>query len=173
LPPPGIRYSRNAPEVDDKASWNLRGVKFAQGAKLSRWAVLLIQDGNPRDEFSGTNDPELLNTIKGFSKMCRDSGMTVDQEQPLFRAVQLPRKANNDPIRAKAIDDIRSVIQSLPGKPTIILVILSNGDKHVYSGIKHLCDALLDVPTVCVHSSKIRKERGMCMNHIYSPESIC
>jgi hypothetical protein len=40
------------------------------------------------------------------------------------------------------------------------MVILSNGDKHIYSGIKHLCDSYLDVATVCVHASKIRKEKG-------------
>jgi len=30
----------------------------------------------------------------------------------------------------------------------------------VYAGIKHLCDSYLDLATVCVHSAKIRKEKG-------------
>jgi hypothetical protein len=45
-------------------------------------------------------------------------------------------------------------------KPALLLVILSNGDKHIYAGLKHLCDVYLDVPNVCVQSGKIRKERG-------------
>jgi eukaryotic translation initiation factor 2C len=48
---------------------------------------------------------------------------------------------------------------SMKPKPTLVLFILSSGDKHVYSGIKHLCDVYLDVATVCVHSSKIRKSQ--------------
>jgi eukaryotic translation initiation factor 2C len=38
--------------------------------------------------------------------------------------------------------------------------MLSNGDKHVYSGLKSLCDSYLGIATVCVHSPKIRKEKG-------------
>ncbi len=44
--------------------------------------------------------------------------------------------------------------------PRIALVVLSNGDRHVYSGLKHLCDVCLDVATVCVHVAKIRKDKG-------------
>ena len=40
------------------------------------------------------------------------------------------------------------------------MVLLSSGDKHVFAGIKHLCDVFLDVHTVCVHSEKIRKDKG-------------
>jgi len=39
-------------------------------------------------------------------------------------------------------------------------VLLSSGDKHVYSNLKYMCDVRLDIATVCVHSQKIRKEKG-------------
>jgi len=160
LVPPGIKYGQGEPRVDDRASWNLRNVKFAKGAKLDQWAVLIIQDGHPRDEFGSTDDPELLQTIRGFTKMCRDSGMTVGPKDPLFVMAQLPPRTPTDPIRAAAIGVIRQKLMSLPGKPLMVMVLLSSSDKHVYSGIKHLCDSHLDVPTVCVHSAKIRKEKG-------------
>ncbi|KAF7968003.1 hypothetical protein HWV62_32204 [Athelia sp. TMB] len=160
LPPPGIKYGSGQPQVDERASWNLRNVKFAQGGRLAGWAVLIIQDGNQRDEFQGADDPELKKVVAGFSKMCSTSGMQVDRAEPMFAACRLPPKDYNDPIRAKAVQAIRATLTTMQAKPTVILVILSNGDKHVYSGIKHLCDSYLDVATVCVHSSKIRKEKG-------------
>jgi hypothetical protein len=159
LPPPGIKYGQGTPRVDERASWNLRDVKFAVGGRLEKWAVLLIQDGG-RDEFQGVNDVELRQVVTGFAKMCRTSGMIVENADPMFAACSLPPKDPGDPTRAKSVQAIRATLTSMKAKPNAILVILSNGDKHVYSGIKHLCDSYLDVATVCVHSGKIRKEKG-------------
>ena len=160
LQPPQLQYGQGSPRVDDRASWNLRDVKFAVGGRLEKWAVLLIQDGNPRDEFAGETDPELRHVIQGFMAMCRKSGMNVGRDEPTYAAVQLPRKEPSDPIRKKAIGTIRSRLMSINPKPSMVLVILSNGDKHIYSGLKHLCDVYLDVATVCVHAAKIKKEKG-------------
>ncbi|KAJ8092745.1 hypothetical protein PM082_007074 [Marasmius tenuissimus] len=160
LPPPGIRYGQGHPRVDDRASWNLRDVKFTKGGTLQNWAVMIIRDGNPRDEFSGSTDPELRSTIEGFVKMCKTSGMKVPNMPFAMLEAKLPRKDPADPTRGTAIGTIRETIMTASGKPSFLFVILSNGDKHVYSGLKHLCDSYLDVPTVCVHSSKIRKEKG-------------
>ena len=73
-------------------------------------------------------------------------------------------------------------------KPVLVLVILSNGDKHVYAGLKHLCDVYLDVHTVCVHAEKFKREKGQLqyfanvalkvnmklggVNHSLDPESM-
>ncbi|KAF9011911.1 argonaute-like protein [Cyathus striatus] len=160
LPPPSIQYGRGQPAIDERASWNLRNVKFSKGAHLTNWAVFVISDGNPRDEFSGPKDADLLKTIRGFMDMCKTCGITVDNKDPPFTGVALPRKDFTDPIRTKAIAAIQTALKQLSRKPSLVLVILSNGDKHIYSGIKHLCDVYLDIATVCVHSSKIRKEMG-------------
>jgi hypothetical protein len=169
LPSPGIKYHQagGAPKVDDRASWNLRDVKFLRGATLSNWLVLLIKDegdvgGRQANEFYGTNDPELTTTINGFSTLCRNSGINVGS-QPRYVAASIPAKDRNDPVRAGAIRAIRAAITSVP-KPDFVLVLLSNGDKHVYNGIKHLCDSYLDVATVCVQSSKIRSAKGARAN---------
>ncbi|KZT63105.1 argonaute-like protein [Daedalea quercina L-15889] len=163
LQPPQLQYGQGVPRVNEGASWNLQGVKFAVGGRLERWAVLLIQDGNPRDEFAGETDPELRNVVQGFMAMCKKSGMNVGSHEPVYASVALPRKDSSDPIRKKAIGAIRARLIAISPKPTLVLVILSNGDKHVYSGLKHLCDVYLDVPTVCVHAAKIRKEKGQVM----------
>ncbi|OSC99670.1 Piwi-domain-containing protein [Trametes coccinea BRFM310] len=161
LPPPVVRYQGGPlTEIDARASWNLRGVRFSVGARLEKWAVLLIQDGNRYDEFAGTGDPELHKTIAGFADMCKRSGMSVDSAPPQVVAAQLPPKRPEDPLRKQAVQRIRETLISMKSKPKIVLVVLSNGDRYVYSGLKHLCDVYLDVATVCVHAAKFRKEKG-------------
>ncbi|KAI6038599.1 Piwi-domain-containing protein [Pisolithus marmoratus] len=158
LPTPGIKYSQNnSPAVDNKASWNLRGVRFAAGATLEKMAVLVIKDGKQRDEFAGVSDPELREVVTGFRQMCTTSGMRVGGE-PIYLEARLPGKDNNDPMRKKAIDSIRQVLRTMKVKPTIIMVILADGNRAIYEGLKHLCDVFLGVATVCVHSSKIKKK---------------
>jgi eukaryotic translation initiation factor 2C len=160
LTPPRIRYGKGEQSVDDRASWNLRNVVFAEGAKLGPWTVLVIKDGNRYDEFSDAQDPELRSVIDGFTAMCRSCGISVIQTPPLIAVAELPRKDPQDPVRGQAVKVIRSVLMATKQKPALLLVILSNSDKHIYSGLKHLCDVYLDVPNVCVQSAKIRKERG-------------
>ncbi|TBU46218.1 argonaute-like protein [Dichomitus squalens] len=157
LPPPVVRYAQGTGAVDDRASWNLRGVRFALGARLQNWGVLLIHDGNGRDEFSGADDPELGNVLRGFADMCKKSGMSIDQAPPQIAVARLPPRRTEDPLRKQAVKQIRETLMGIPRKPSIVLVILSNGDRHIYSGLKHLCDVYLDVATVCVHAAKIRK----------------
>jgi hypothetical protein len=156
---------------------------------LENWAVLVIHDGNNRDEFPSRTDPELKATYQGFAKMCKVSGMIVDAKDPAILTADLPPRTSTDPTRAQAISAIRIALTSHKPKPSIVLVILSNGDKHVYNGIKHLCDCYLDVgevhdeltrrnrlftfpptiATVCVHSAKIRKEKGQLTRSLLIP----
>lgn len=159
LSPPRVMYAQKAQEIDIRASWNLRAVRFSRGSSLQNWAVLLIRDGNNRSEFQGINDPELRKTINGFSKMCSTSGMSV-RNDPRYTEAVMPPRSREDPTRKSAIAQIRNAITGLRPKVDLILVILSNGDKHIYSGLKHLCDVYLDVHTVCVHAEKIRKDKG-------------
>ncbi|KAF8639231.1 hypothetical protein AX17_001716 [Amanita inopinata Kibby_2008] len=159
IAPPGVQYGQGTPQVD-QASWNLRNVRFATGGRLDNWAVLIIHDGSGRDEFAGVADPELRHTVSGFVDMCRKSGMDVAKGDPTYLEVKLPPKDRRDPTRDKATSAIQGTLKTLKGRPKLVFVLLSNGDKHVYSGIKRLCDTQLDVASVCVHSSKIRKERG-------------
>lgn len=156
LPAPGLRYGQGSVHIDDRASWNLKNVRFAKGAHLQNWVVLVIKDGNPRDEFNGPNDPGLRETIADFVRTMRNCGMVVSGE-PTYIPAELPPRDIRDSTRSKAIAAIRAALQTVRSKPSFILTLLSNADKHVYNGLKHLCDSYLDVATVCVHSSKLRK----------------
>lgn len=159
LPAPNIRYGQGAPRVDERAGWNLRDVRFAVGGRLDNWAVLLIRDRG-RAEFDGPNDPALQQTIKGFTDMCRKSGVSVIGPPASTVEAHLPPKSREQPLRADAINTIRAAMISIKKKPSFFFVILSNGDRHIYSGLKHLTDSYLDIATVCVQVEKIRKEKG-------------
>lgn len=163
LKAPKVMYNRGAQQVDEeRASWNLRSVRFAKAMTidLAQFAALIIRDGG-RSDFSGISDPELATTVQGFLDMCQKCGMRLQGTKAMgYIQANLPPKAREDPTRKAAINTIRSSIMSLPRPPRIMLVMLSSGDKHIYAGIKHLCDVWLDVHTVCVHSDKIRRQGG-------------
>lgn len=160
LSAPRVMYATKTQIVDSKASWNLREVKFSQGATLHSWAVLLIQDGNRMHEFQGPDDGALKETVQGFVTMCRTSGINVTTAEPTYITAKIPRKTNEDPTRKAAISKIRVAIESVNPRPTFILVVLSNSDKHIYSGLKHLCDVHLDIHTVSVQVEKFRKKKN-------------
>ncbi len=156
LPTPSLSYGAGSGPVEiDKASWNLKRLKFLRCSRLTNWVVFCVVD-NGRDEFNGPNDPELKRTVDTFAQTCRSSGMAVDPHSAVLYAKLTP-KEQDDSVRSKAIDDIRTGIKAGGKKPSFVLVILSNGDKHIYSGIKYLCDSWLDIPTVCAHAGKIRQ----------------
>lgn len=178
LAPPEPRYLQNANGSDFKTykgSWNMKNVQFTRGASLENWVVFAIHDGN-LDEFKGPADPEFLSILRGFMTTCSMSGMAVKNPPKYAEVVLPPKNRTEDPMRSIAINKIRAAIDNvLPHKPDIIMVILSSGDRHVYSGLKHLCDVTLDVrkwtlrfeirencshvshlATLCVQSSRLR-----------------
>ncbi|KAI0085027.1 argonaute-like protein [Irpex rosettiformis] len=159
LQPPKIKYGQGVPSINSQAGWNLCGVKFAVGGRLDNWAVLLIRDGSEACGFHGPQDPMLRTTIYGFIDVCRKSGIEVAGPPDSVVEARLPRKTREHPTRSDAIQTIRATLTSIK-KPKLLFVVLSNGDSHVYAGLKHLADSYLDVATICVQVERFRKERG-------------
>ncbi|KAE9400886.1 argonaute-like protein [Gymnopus androsaceus JB14] len=161
LPPPTLQYGGggSGPVINEKASWNLRDVRFARGARFDKWIVLVLQDGG-RGDFGGSSDPNLKSTVEGLVRMCNKSGMNVSfgPQDPIYVTVQLPPKKASDSVRAEAVGKLHTTLRGLPGKPSFALVMLSNNDKHIYSGLKHVCDVGLGIATVCVQSSMVSKQ---------------
>lgn len=83
--------------------------------------------------------------------------MNVAGGLPILKFCELVPRQRDNGTRSKSVQAIKEAIKTLPGKPNIILIILSNADKHIYAGIKHLCDVILDVPSVCVQAGKFKK----------------
>ncbi|KAG6330100.1 hypothetical protein ID866_8990 [Astraeus odoratus] len=157
LPRPGIKYRQGSPFINEKASWNLKDVKFASSSTLKTMAVLIILDGKSDDQFSGRNDQTLHRVVTGFRETCGDSGMTVTGA-PIYLQAILPPKDKSDPLREAAIRTIHDTLRPYIGKFSIVMVVLADRDKAVYDGIKHLCDVELGIGTICVQSSKIKKQ---------------
>ncbi|KAG8882866.1 hypothetical protein FRB98_003417 [Tulasnella sp. 332] len=164
LPPPQIAYGRGIARIDDKASWNLREVMFIEPKPVRNWMVLCFMDGGTRD-FVAPHDPNLVNTLNELTRVCNRSGMSVLMD-PFVATVKLPPKDPRDPTRKESIKTIRNKYLGFlsrpngPKKPDFILILLSNGDKNLFDGVKSLFDLHLDVHTICVHTTKIRRERG-------------
>ena len=156
---PRVRYASGPLNVNAKASWNLKGVKFVTGATLANWAVFVVRDGGD-DDFSDPTDPEFGHAIREFVDVCKNSGLSVETEQPQVSFVDLPPVVRRDPLRKDAIRAIQTAMLSMRPKPTIFLVILSDSNPAIYEGVKHLCDLYLTVPTVCMRASNVKDPGG-------------
>ena len=144
LQPPKIEYGKSAPQFDnEKASWNLRGVKFAQGApKLENWVVISIYDGNNKQE--PRQDDPALKVLTAFMQTCQNSGIQ-QIAKPQYLKVMLPPFSKDDPLRENAVRTIMQTTKQLKQRPSLALILLSNDDKHIYNGIKRVFDTILDV----------------------------
>jgi eukaryotic translation initiation factor 2C len=125
LSKPLIKYAASQITADDRASWNLRSVRFTKGGRLEKWGVLVIRDGG-RDDFTGDSDPALKGIVSGMMDMCRKSGMTVDGAPFITLVADLPRKTKEEPIRGDAVKKIQATLMSIRDqkltKPKVLLV---------------------------------------------------
>ncbi|KAH8109520.1 Piwi-domain-containing protein [Phellopilus nigrolimitatus] len=156
LSPPKVIYSSGSLTVAN-GSWNTRDVRFHRPAQLTRAAILVLADGG-RDDFRDSSDPVLRGVVTRFLATCRTGGMQVDDALPPLLFVRLLQANPRDPLRAAAIDAIENEIKTLPGRPNIMLVFVSNGG--IYPGLKKLCDCKLGIATVCMLMPKVKKETG-------------
>ncbi|QRW22769.1 argonaute-like protein [Rhizoctonia solani] len=165
LPAPKVHYNNRASVHVSNGSWNLRDVRFAVGTKLDNWAVLFIQDGGRDDLSVETGGPIAMS----FAAICGKVGMAVNtRKAPPMRDVSLPsKKEDASPLtRPRAVDTIRRALLTINPKPKIVLIVLSNQDKAIYNGIKHLCDVYLDVLTVCVQASKFKDNKAQYNSNV-------
>ncbi|KAI0919496.1 hypothetical protein AcV5_001549 [Taiwanofungus camphoratus] len=162
LPPPVPAYRAGRANVNN-GSWNILNVKFQSGGDMANWAVLLVQDGR-RSEFAGAQDPELARFLQTFAQKCRSSGMVVPDGPPTIMATPRlePYDRKLDPSRSAAIAQIRKTIEDnldLQRKPSFVLVLLSDVDKHIHPGIKRLGDVELGLHTVCMLLKKAKEPK--------------
>ncbi|KAL7268875.1 hypothetical protein RUND412_008489 [Rhizina undulata] len=146
LPSPTINYGNSSMQVTG-AAWNLRGVKFALGVKMDNWAILTIQDDRPPN----INPKEVEDN---FSRMCRSCGMNVNNASAL-KTIKIPFSARE---QGQISDYLRQPFQEFKQRGVkIILILLSNNDKAIYSAIKYCGDTKYGIGTVCTLIPKIGK----------------
>lgn len=159
LPAPRLTYKVGRANVTN-GSWNILNVKFHRGAVVNNWWLLVVRDGFGKLE--GPQDPRLGALVEGFGAKCKNSGMIMPEGRPRLLTATLA-SAHTDPTRAKAVDDIRSILKDglqKSQKPSFVLVLLENRDNFIYPGLKRIGDVELGVPTVCMQLEKALNERG-------------
>ena len=162
LQSPSVVYkARKLVIAPNTASWNLKGVRFAQGGILKNWAVLVIKDSGSSDYNSIA---ETVPTVEMFVKTLRDAGVNVNSPQPFRTEPCMLPKTQGDPLRNSAGEAIKAAISRIcdasSTKPGFLLVLLSNDNKNVYNHIRTLLDCRFDIPAICCRSNKIRDPKG-------------
>ncbi|KIJ43810.1 hypothetical protein M422DRAFT_47658 [Sphaerobolus stellatus SS14] len=181
LAPPRIKYAqdKSASIFAEKASWNLRDVRFFKGMPLNNWGVFAIS--SPSGGFGGSNDPALGSVIDAFMRGCTTAGMPTGAPASVF--VTPPVTPHNPQLHNLFKEAIKANMVSK--KVTYILVILPDANKRVYSTIRRICDVELGIPATCAINSKISKGQPQYManlglkinpklggtNHVLDPQS--
>lgn len=158
LRPPAVQYAKGPAKVNDKASWNLRGVKFAlAGAKVEPWSMVILREAG----HAPVPDDVLARLAETFASTVRGYGLQISTCQGRI-PVELEPRNPTDRIRARSIEKIRTTIAAATAaaRPKFILVLLANDDSQIYGGIKQLFDTRLGVHTICAQIPKILKEMG-------------
>lgn len=151
LPPPRLSYLSGGMLNARDGSWNIVNVKFQRPGTLGNWLVLVVQDGST--PFNGPQDPQLLGLTNGFWNKLKSTGISTTSPPAIKATPQLPH-IRDDPHRQKALDIIEATMKSAPGKPALILFLLSRRDDFIYPGIKKLCDMKLGISSICMQLGK-------------------
>lgn len=150
LSPPSVRYAGSSAKING-ASWNLRDVKFAQGAATDTFGVIVIKDGS-HNLFGGSTPTEVANR---FKDMCNKSGMRVGGTSAVLqRTINLPQDRSPTSLEREFSPAFTEIMAK---KPKIILIFLPTADKGVYAMVKYLGDVRFGVSTVCAQTQKISK----------------
>ena len=155
LPPPKVDNARLA-----NGSWDVRKIKVHRGATLKKWAVLVAQDGGEKD-FVNSDDSVFTKILGDFANRCATSGINITQRRPTtIRFIERLPKDSRNGLREESLGVIKRELDAITAIaiPDLVLVFLSSIEKHIYPGIKKLCDVTLGVRTQCVLIPTIRSE---------------
>lgn len=170
LQSPKVQYSAGAPTVPRFASWNLANQKFKKPGTFQKWSCLILDEEGPRGKALQSENlvtrqgdtifaPEDL--IREFEKHLRGYGMSMGQRQPTRNVtIKPPRLENREKINEAL--EMRFSGASANGIE-ILLIVLREADKWLYSRIKFYGDIKYGVQTVCVVGSKFQKPKGQGM----------
>ncbi|TFK81085.1 Piwi-domain-containing protein [Polyporus arcularius HHB13444] len=172
LPAPTVSYREGRPPQVRDAGWNILEVKLQAGGTMTRWAVLLVQEGR-RGEFQGERDPELMTFLKKFLAKCNAAGINGARSEPKIMTVNLPKPREDGPNRERALEAIKHTFRdnlNKDAKPSFILVLLSGVDKFIYHGIKKLADVDMGMHTVhmLLMRNKARPEQDNKQDQYFS-----
>lgn len=141
-------------------SWNMAQTRFTIGANLVSWACLRFMIPGDRRDPIGEN---LSRYLDEFTQVLRDCGITPGVRHASLQCPLVPlspsAEAQNEQIIKNALGHFANKVGDQ--KPKILLVVIPNTDKFVYSKIKYFGDTQVGIHTVCVVAGKFAKDRNM------------
>ncbi|KAL5492905.1 hypothetical protein ACEPAI_4353 [Sanghuangporus weigelae] len=137
LPAPSVVYPSGRAQVVN-GSWTTRGIQFAKPSELKRIAVVVLKDGN-MEESDSSLEVQVREAVKALLGKCRQCGMNVDPDF-IIQVIQLRRPSREDPYRDEDVDKVSNLLESLPGRPQMVLALMANRDKHIYAGLHRYFD---------------------------------
>lgn len=153
-------------------SWNLAGKKFVQTGGFSKWSCLMINNINagPRGRALKTDDlvtrqgDEMLAPtplVAAFEKALRGYGINMGQRLP-NQDVNIPAPTPENRAQIdKILDDKFKTAEA--HQIDILLMVIPEVDRWLYSRIKYYGDVKYGIQTVTVVGNKFQKPKGQPM----------
>lgn len=136
----------------------MANTKFTIGANLISWACLRFT--LPGRDPIGDN---LTRYLEEFTRVLSDCGITPGMRHTTHQCALLPLQHSAESQNEQVIRNGLGHFSNKLGdhRPKILLVILPNTDKFIYSKVKYFGDTQYGIHTVCVVASKFAKDRNM------------
>lgn len=168
---PNIFYGKQRVEPND-GGWNLKNVSFSKPGSFSRWGCLIINYADPveaRGKALRPNgyfdrgetllgDEQLLEALR---KELTKYGVRIGAKAPTSY-ITIPRPIEQ--YRANVDLEVEKEFRKAANSGTdILLVVLKEADKWLYSRIKFYGDVKYGVQTINAVGSKLQKPKGQAM----------
>lgn len=141
-------------------SWNMAQTRFTIGANLISWACLRFMIPGDRRDPIGEN---LGRYLEDFTQVLKECGITPGVRHTSHQCILLQPGPTTEAQNENTIKNGLSYFSTKLGdqRPKILLVVIPNTDKFVYSKIKYFGDTQAGIHTVCVVAAKFAKDRNM------------
>ncbi|KAI9790087.1 MAG: hypothetical protein M1816_005557 [Peltula sp. TS41687] len=150
LPVPDVRYGERKSVKPTEGSWNMNRIKHHSAGRNTSWAWVWIQNTTHSNPF-GRQPP-----IESFLAALLSYGVNI---QPPVKGLPLvlDRRQGKEHIERELSTRVFSKLDTLPGKPGTLFVILPAQETTLYKVIKYLGDIRFGIQTICVMADKFFK----------------
>lgn len=150
LPSPAAQYGSGTDQRgSEMGSWNLRGKRFFQPAKIQSWGLMYFPAG------PGVSLDALQDFSKAVQRALSALGISMPNSSPVIH------KANQQSDMTGSIADLMGKTQNKFGtRPDLLMFLLHGSSERLYRGIKSLCDVQFGVASQVMVVDKALSPRG-------------
>lgn len=160
---PEITYGRDKFTIDTTCgSWETNTFDFAkhQAGQRRRLAMLRFSPSRTA-EVMKKEEETLKNTLKSgnLRDKLRKYSILLDENTPI-ETIAMPSGKPNKAARESIREKLRALAKPRSGpEPDAVLVILPKKEQSVYDCVKHQCDVVLGIQSLCVVMFQFTSER--------------